>query len=541
MKKLCRRLAFLVAMLLWIPVLALALEWGARLQWKWIERSNPYVLACKGVQPWPDPQVNDFTPAASDSDDAATPAPARRDQDPPASMTPPEEYRRSHEPWRRAIFAALNDEERGMCAQQFNEHVVVFQRDGMVMSCYGSPPPEALTAGPGAKSAGEAFPMEGAANGSESGTQLVERVFRTGVSEQSEVAWQTKKGPVFFTTSFFPLRDATDAIGAVAAAIERPFGPWPPGSYWVMPFFVVKDNVGKSASILKGAESFMNNKGFRDADVVLPKPQDVCRIVCIGASTTFEGTTNETTYPNLLERVLNAQFPGKKIDVVNCGIVGITSLGEWFRFQDYLDLEPDLIVYYDGVNDLCHWLFQNWVFDAERWQKCLRQSCFVQRYFNRWLLPSAGEMTKKIEQKVFKSLRAMADAAQQHHVPMAFCSFAYPDIAHLSRAERKYYEFNTRQDWGGIYVTFDSYCRAMALFNERIRALCNNTGSLYVPVAENIRGGGKYFGDICHMKDDGIALKAQVIAQGLTDFLKPRLNLSDTQIKGTVYDPQPGP
>ncbi|HOT49734.1 MAG TPA: hypothetical protein PLI07_02075 [Candidatus Hydrogenedentes bacterium] len=40
-----------------------------------------------------------------------------------------------------------------------------------------------------------------------------------------------------------------------------------------------------------------NSAGFRDDEIVLPKPPGIYRILCIGGSTTFERVRNDLTYP----------------------------------------------------------------------------------------------------------------------------------------------------------------------------------------------------------------------------------------------------
>jgi hypothetical protein len=52
------------------------------------------------------------------------------------------------------------------------------------------------------------------------------------------------------------------------------------------------------------SEFWTNSQGMRDAETVVPKPDGVVRIVCVGGSTTVEGPHNELTYPNILEKLL---------------------------------------------------------------------------------------------------------------------------------------------------------------------------------------------------------------------------------------------
>jgi len=96
-----------------------------------------------------------------------------------------------------------------------------------------------------------------------------------------------------------------------------------------------------------------NNVGLRDDFVTLPKSGNVFRILCIGGSTTVKGWTNATTYPNLLEKQLQKTFANQYIEVINCGVSGLDSYGELKKVREYLDLNPDLIIEYNAVNDIC--------------------------------------------------------------------------------------------------------------------------------------------------------------------------------------------
>ena len=95
-----------------------------------------------------------------------------------------------------------------------------------------------------------------------------------------------------------------------------------------------------------------NSNGLRNLEVIIPKPDDVFRIIAIGGSTTFGGEKNDTTWPGHLERILNELVVGKKIEVINAGKPGINSGHEFNYLRNEVNrLEPDLVLMYDGWND----------------------------------------------------------------------------------------------------------------------------------------------------------------------------------------------
>ncbi len=97
-----------------------------------------------------------------------------------------------------------------------------------------------------------------------------------------------------------------------------------------------------------------NALGYRGEELQIPKPDGTFRIVALGGSTTYStGTSPQESYPALLQRELRESYGYANVEVVNAGFLGYTS---WealatFAFRA-LELEPDMVIYYEGVNDL---------------------------------------------------------------------------------------------------------------------------------------------------------------------------------------------
>ena len=92
-------------------------------------------------------------------------------------------------------------------------------------------------------------------------------------------------------------------------------------------------------------------------EVVIPKPDGIFRINCLGASTTGNYIRDENdivfSYPLELEKILQNKFPEKNIEVNNCGVGGFTSTEILIDFLlNSVDSKPDMIVIYHAYNDL---------------------------------------------------------------------------------------------------------------------------------------------------------------------------------------------
>jgi lysophospholipase L1-like esterase len=97
-----------------------------------------------------------------------------------------------------------------------------------------------------------------------------------------------------------------------------------------------------------------NSLGFRGDEILIPKPEGEFRIACLGGSTTYSITVDDwhLAYPALLEQEL--QVAGyRSIRVINAGAAGWTSFESLANLTGrVLDLDPDLIIVYHGINDI---------------------------------------------------------------------------------------------------------------------------------------------------------------------------------------------
>ena len=93
----------------------------------------------------------------------------------------------------------------------------------------------------------------------------------------------------------------------------------------------------------------LNSQGYRGREATEPKPLGELRVVVLGGSTVFEG---EPALPELLERELQKRGIAK-VACFNFGVVSSVSGMEVSRLLfEVTDLQPDLVVFYGGGNDL---------------------------------------------------------------------------------------------------------------------------------------------------------------------------------------------
>lgn len=518
-----RRLLFACAvLLLWTLALLLLLETGAALHVLWTERHNPFILAAKGLGP--KPVLAPLSPLPSVSplcgQCSAQPGwrafsipPGSPDWENPAPQAPREEQER-----RRAHFAGLNEAQRNLYALLNDEYVLVLDNDARIRSVYGNWIARASFR------TGNDFPLfqETAKQIQAShllpmktpqGYLQVSMPPMPGMEDSKEVLLlkgnEREPAYVFFPTQFRTLR----------------FTQLPANTPWDgLPYFRYKKNLRNAYSGM-GITFDTNNYGFRDHDVIVPKPAGTFRILCVGGSTTEEGATNNTTYPKRLEQALNTCFAGKKtIEVINCGVSGMTTSGHLARLADFLALQPDLILLYEGVNDIHRDLAEYWRgVDSTRMRSLFSHSRFARWKLNAALYPRDAEMREGIRGLCMENLRAFGMAARNQGIRTALCSVASPDPRRLSGKEQVFYDYCARTGGLDPCLSLDSYRRALDLLNQETAVLCRQEGFLYIPVAESMEEGYGCFADLYHMTDAGIERKAELIFECLNTFLQPVL------------------
>ncbi len=109
-------------------------------------------------------------------------------------------------------------------------------------------------------------------------------------------------------------------------------------------------SLSPDASVRKGNVRISNNlHGFRGKPFELKKNPSKIRIVTYGGSSTYcTGVSDQDTWPAQLEDALGAEY-----EVINASAPGYSSVEAVIQTAlQQFDLEPDIVIYYLGWNDL---------------------------------------------------------------------------------------------------------------------------------------------------------------------------------------------
>ena len=97
-----------------------------------------------------------------------------------------------------------------------------------------------------------------------------------------------------------------------------------------------------------------NSEGLSDKEWMVEKDSNEIRVMTLGDSfTEGDGCAYDSTYPRVLERMLQKEFPQVKINVFNAGRCGSDPWFEYKKLHDrLLKYQPDIVMYTNGSNDL---------------------------------------------------------------------------------------------------------------------------------------------------------------------------------------------
>lgn len=291
--------------------------------------------------------------------------------------------------------------------------------------------------------------------------------------------------------------------------------------------------------------------GFRFPEMSRARRPGVYRIACMGGSTTYEPYVPvDSTYVAYLEEYLNRRFPGRPIEVLNAGVGAYNSADTFARFHfKVLDYAPDMVVNYDGINDvwpmLCKGPFESDLRHARkvmepfeppsRLASALARRSFAFRvlYFKLRLggtVPSIMDLTyepfdmtvatyEAASTRAFRrNLEDTAFICKGRGIELVLCTFAAD-------------EFQTGRD-----PARDPYALLMRGVDDLNKVTASVARELSLPLIDLDRAmprnepaakeAHRYFTDICHTSRRGNRAKANLIGQGIVPILEKKLGVA---------------
>ncbi len=104
--------------------------------------------------------------------------------------------------------------------------------------------------------------------------------------------------------------------------------------------------------VYKPLPGVINQLGFHSREIPVDKKANTFRILVLGGSAVYGWKEIETSWVWYLEKNLQAKYPERDIQVVNAGVSGGRSLDQFKLLSKVIHLDPDVVMTYDGWNDV---------------------------------------------------------------------------------------------------------------------------------------------------------------------------------------------
>jgi lysophospholipase L1-like esterase len=193
------------------------------------------------------------------------------------------------------------------------------------------------------------------------------------------------------------------------------------------------------------AYSQVDLRGPEPRGFELPRPADLFRVIVVGESS-VQGYPypSDLSFPRQMEFILQRQMPEKRVEVLNAGIIGLSSLPLTDLIQQCLSAEPSLIVLYAGHNEfygvggvatnarlapvsitlrktrLMQWLTDGNARTNDR--TVHTQNPLIRRLPKEFQIPQASPLVRRAHANFQSRMKSAAEFCVRQKIPLLICS-----------------------------------------------------------------------------------------------------------------------
>jgi len=294
----------------------------------------------------------------------------------------------------------------------------------------------------------------------------------------------------------------------------------------------------------------INSLGFRSPEIPATKPAGTLRVAFLGESTTYcaEVSSNEAAWPHLVWQSLTDAWPSTTVDYVNAGIPGYGVADSQRNLEGRVaQLDPDVIVIYQGVNDLTYNTFQAASEAGIATARTEEELAWPARYSLLWYLveknlrirfqqlQAADESTKlaldleRVKQPYKEQLLSLVQASQQVADTVVLATLSVRLRREQTPAEQT--EGVVTSLYYMPYMSIPGLLDAYDGYNDAIREVAAMTGAVLIESEDLVPGDAENFADSVHFTDTGSRHMADRITAGLLEA--PELRALVTTSSGT--------
>jgi lysophospholipase L1-like esterase len=280
----------------------------------------------------------------------------------------------------------------------------------------------------------------------------------------------------------------------------------------------------------------INSLGFRSPELEVPKSASTVRIAFLGSSTTYcaEVSSNENTWPYLVAQKLQARWPDVTVDYINAGVPGYSLESSVLNLKSRVaPLDPDVIVIYEGHNDLSGNSFHLAVKEGLVSKPTEQNLSWPAKYSLLWylveknLLIMSKQLTaREVEGKLRfdkealtapfrRDLKDLVQASKRVASLVVLVTFSTQLRSDQTTGQQ------TRAAATSLYympyMSINGLIEAYASYNQVVRQVAEETGSLIITDENSIPGDAQHFVDSIHFTDKGSRFMSERVAHALLE------------------------
>jgi lysophospholipase L1-like esterase len=296
----------------------------------------------------------------------------------------------------------------------------------------------------------------------------------------------------------------------------------------------------------------INRLGFTGDEIALQKPADTLRVLMLGSSTMFNRHMAERMKAALQLKT------AKKIELLDAGIRSHTSRADVLKLKLLKDYRWDVVLFYDGINDLWanhvlpedfradfghldpwyrrnivldHSLLARYIYNASYW----KIKSFNQKMKEKFFIDYQFVFAKKqyVNAANFASLPVFSDNTEEiislsksiganpvlitfaFHLPDNYSRKSFLDKT-LDYSNPDNYDSRDVYNWGPPAYVREGLVRQ----NNILRNVAKKQNVLLIDMDAKMSGQGSWFGDVCHFNDEGVDVFVEKVAEELKPLLQ---------------------
>jgi lysophospholipase L1-like esterase len=271
----------------------------------------------------------------------------------------------------------------------------------------------------------------------------------------------------------------------------------------------------------------INSHGFRGPEIPVPKPPGTVRLAFLGNSTTFDLYVDDaSTWPHLVTQAIQAAYPTCRVDYINAGVPGFSSLRMLTYYHASVSkLEPDIVILlpadmslalstlarrkqiHNGLPVQPSWLAEH----SELWARIEKHVQAIK--LHRAAFFPEGKLSFTYEElaaELQPALEALAAQVIQDQRLLAIATVSVQLYAGQDRQERQ------RAIRATLYrmpfMSIAGILTAEQYDNEVIAGVARAFNAILIEGHEQIPGTPNYYADASHFKPAGSRLMAERVS-----------------------------